>query len=69
MIANRALNTLANYFDHFNDTPNEYPELVTPRRPTPSPREAPARSIAEDVTDGRFTADALRVDSTVPVDF
>ncbi|MGW4171347.1 carboxymuconolactone decarboxylase family protein [Streptomyces chartreusis] len=31
VIANLALNTLTNYFNRFNDTPNEYPELVTPR--------------------------------------
>ncbi|MFE7170300.1 carboxymuconolactone decarboxylase family protein [Streptomyces sp. NPDC057616] len=31
IIANLALNVLTNYFNRFNDTPNEYPELVTPR--------------------------------------
>ncbi|MCI3244184.1 MULTISPECIES: carboxymuconolactone decarboxylase family protein [Streptomyces] len=31
IIANLALNVLTNYFNRFNDTPNEYPVLVTPR--------------------------------------
>ncbi|MEU8935634.1 carboxymuconolactone decarboxylase family protein [Streptomyces sp. NPDC048409] len=31
VIGNIALNTLTNYFNRFNDTPNEYPQLVTPR--------------------------------------
>ena len=31
VIGNLALNVLTNYFNVFTDTPNEYPELVTPR--------------------------------------
>ncbi|MFJ9539816.1 carboxymuconolactone decarboxylase family protein [Streptomyces sp. NPDC101225] len=31
IIGNLALNLLTNYFNRFNDTPNEYPELVTAR--------------------------------------
>ncbi|MEU9977787.1 carboxymuconolactone decarboxylase family protein [Streptomyces sp. NPDC051014] len=31
VIGNIALNTLTNYFNRFNDTPTEYPEVVSPR--------------------------------------